>query len=168
MEELDEHLARALIEEACKKNGLIWLSAGEGERPRAAWHVWHDGAAYVVGGGAEQPLPELPGMVRVSVRSKDNGGRLVTWLARAVPVAPGTEEWQAAVAQLAGKRLNAPDTEGLPERWATESRVIRLEPTGQLVEHPGATPEDSEAVPPPPSPATTRGRLPFVLGRRRR
>jgi hypothetical protein len=43
--------------------------------------------------------------------------------------------------------------------------LIRLAPTGQLVDVP---PTDSGAAPPAPTPATTSGPLPFVLGRRRR
>jgi len=30
----------ALIEEAVKKSGLIWIAV-PGARDRAAWHVWH-------------------------------------------------------------------------------------------------------------------------------
>src|SRR5260370_28024499 len=72
----------ALIEEACKKSGLIWVAV-PGARDRAAWHVWHEhegqGAVYVVVGGGEQALPGLADgiTVRVTMRSKDKGGPLV-------------------------------------------------------------------------------------------
>ena len=52
------------------------------------------------------------GTAEVTVRSKDKGGRLVAWTARVVELAPGSEAWEAAVAELKGKRLNAPDARG--------------------------------------------------------
>lgn len=55
----DVPLGRALVEEATKKSGLIWVR-GTGPA-RALWHVWHEGAAHLVGDGpGEQPLL-LPG-----------------------------------------------------------------------------------------------------------
>jgi hypothetical protein len=168
---------RLLVEEACKKASLIWIATprgGESEapttyaRPRAAWHAWHDGAAYVVTGGIEQPIPGIDsaGTVRITVRSKDTGGRLVTWLATPQVVEAGSDEWTAVVPDLHAKRLNPPDGEQQPERWGRESRIYRLEPTGEVPEVPGAMPTGSQAAAPPPSPATTRGPLPFVIGRR--
>ncbi|MFI1537257.1 hypothetical protein [Streptomyces anandii] len=163
-------LDRALVEEATKKSGLIWV-AGPGFPARALWHVWHEGAACVVGDGpGEQPLPGLAdgAVAEVTVRSKDKGGRLVTWSARAVELAPESEAWQAAVAELKGKRLNAPDGEAMTERWARECRVLRLEPTGPLT----PLPDTSLARPPLPTPATTRHpappALPRLLAKRRK
>jgi hypothetical protein len=132
--------------------------------------VWREGAVYVVHEGREQPLPWLreAGGVRVIVPSKDKGGRLVTWAARVVPVEPATPEWDAAVADLHAARLNPPDGEQQPARWARESRVTRLEPTGELLERPGAMPTASLAATPPPTPATTRDKLPFLVGPRPR
>ncbi|MDP9398023.1 MAG: hypothetical protein M3P96_09495 [Actinomycetota bacterium] len=159
----------ALVEEATKRSALIWLDLPGAPQPRPAWHSWLDGRAYVVTGGDEQPLPglEAADLLAVTVPSKDKGGRLVTWLARCQVVEPGTEEWTAATADLAAKRLNAADGERQPERWARESQVVRLEPTGQVPEHPGRMPDDARLAPPPPTPATTLGALPWVLGRRR-
>ncbi len=54
------------------------------------------------------------------MRSKDKGGRLVSWTARVVELPAGSEAWQAAVADLKGKRLNAPDGEAMTDRWARE------------------------------------------------
>jgi len=52
-----ELLDQALVEEATKKSGLIWVR-GPGSPARALWHAWHEGAACVVGDGpGEQPLP---------------------------------------------------------------------------------------------------------------
>ncbi|MGY0058688.1 hypothetical protein ACWY4P_19420 [Streptomyces sp. LZ34] len=167
---------RALIEEAAKKSALVWVRGADGARAadRALWHVWHEGAVCLVGDGpGEQPLSGLDlvdgGAATVTVRSKDKGGRLVTWPARVAELAPGSEAWTAAVDELKGKRLNAPDAERIAERWARECRVLRLEPApGRLVE----LPSGSLAAPPPPSPATTRhpmpAGLPKLLGRRGR
>ncbi|MCZ9346914.1 hypothetical protein NGM37_55365, partial [Streptomyces sp. TRM76130] len=141
-----ELLGQALVEEATRKSGLIWVAA-PGSPARALWHVWHEGAAWVVGDGpGEQPLPPLAdgAAAEVTVRSKDKGGRLVSWTARVVEPAVGSEAWRAAVAELKGKRLNAPDAETMPERWARECRVLRLEPTGAV----GALPDGSLAAAP--------------------
>jgi hypothetical protein len=162
--------ARTLVEEACRKSGLLWLTPTGSARAQAAWHAWLDGAAYVVTDGVEQPLPGVTSglPVKVTVRSKDTGGRLVTWIAVPEDVAPGSEEWDTAVKALAAKRLNAPDGEQQPQRWARESRVLRLAPTGEVVELPGSLPAGSGAAAPPASPATTRPALPFVVGPRAR
>ncbi len=161
---------RALVEEACRKSAMVWLQPVDAARAIAAWHVWVDGAAYVVGGGLEQTLPEMPdgSRVDVTVRSKDKGGRLVTWTAVADRVAPGDPAYEAAVTELHAKRLNPPDGEAQPARWERESDVIRLQPTGELSASPSNMPSRSHAAEPARTPATTRGPLPFVLGRRAR
>jgi hypothetical protein len=163
-------LDQALVEEATKKSGLIWVR-GTGVAERALWHAWLDGAAYVVGGGpGEQPLEGLAdgGTAAVTVRSKDKGGRLVAWTANVAEIPPGTEAWDAAVAELKGKRLNAPDGEAMPARWAAQCRLLSLTPTGGL----GTPPEGSLATAPVASPATTRhpvpAALPSLLFRRKR
>ncbi len=92
----------------------------------------------------------------------------MTWTAAVRELASGSEEWTAAVADLKGKRLNAPDGEAMPERWARECRVLRLEPTGAT----GALPDGDLAAAPLPTPATTRtpvpAGLPRLLAKRRR
>ncbi|WP_338672792.1 hypothetical protein V1460_07010 [Streptomyces sp. SCSIO 30461] len=153
---------QALVEEATKKSGLIWVR-GTGPA-RALWHVWHDGAAHVVGDGhGEQPLPGLAAgsTAEVTVRSKDKGGRLVAWTAAVSELAPGSDEWEAAVGELKGKRLNAPDGEAMTERWARECRVLRLSPCTASTEHP----DGSLAAPPLPTSATTRHPIPPGLPR---
>lgn len=162
-------LDQALIEEASKKSGLIWVRGPQGPS-RALWHAWHDGAVCLVGGGPfEQPLDGLGltdgGSATVSVRSKDKGGRLVVWPARVVELAPHGERWETVVAELRGKRLNAPDFPTVADRWARECRVLRLEPAGELVERPGAMPDVSQSAVPLPTPATTRRRIPAALPR---
>ncbi|MFF8266248.1 hypothetical protein ACF059_02535 [Streptomyces sp. NPDC016562] len=149
----------ALVEEATKKSGLIWVRGAGADR--ALWHAWVDGAAHVLGDGpGEQPFPGLAdgAACEVTVRSKDKGGRLVAWTATVRELAPRGEEWAAAVAELKGKRLNAPDSEDMTERWARECRLLRLEP--QTV---GPLPDDSLAAPPLPSPALTRHPIPAHL-----
>ncbi|MFE6689509.1 hypothetical protein ACFVFQ_23900 [Streptomyces sp. NPDC057743] len=168
-------LDQALIEEATKKSGLVWVRGASGPA-RALWHVWHDGALCLVGAaddagrervGAEQPLAGLGltdgGTATVTVRSKDKGGRLVAWPAAVRELAPDSEEWRATVEELKGKRLNAPDSETLVTRWARECRVLRLVPAGETVQRPGRMPDDSGAEPPLASPALTRRPVPAAL-----
>uniref|UniRef100_A0AAU2JT92 Uncharacterized protein n=1 Tax=Streptomyces sp. NBC_00049 TaxID=2903617 RepID=A0AAU2JT92_9ACTN len=150
----------ALVEEATKKSGLIWVRGAGADR--ALWHAWVDGAAHVLGDGpGEQPFPGLAdgAAVEVTVRSKDKGGRLVAWTATARELPPRGEEWAAAVAELKGKRLNAPDSEEMTERWARECRLLRLEPEAV---HP-QLPVGSLAAAPPASPAITRRPIPAGL-----
>ncbi|MCZ0209174.1 hypothetical protein OZK63_27600 [Streptomyces sp. UMAF16] len=157
-----ELLDRALIEEAVKKSGLIWVRGAGAPAARALWHVWHEGAVCVVGDGpGEQPLAGLAdgSLAEVSVRSKDKGGRLVTFPATVSEVASGSEEWEAAVAELKGKRLNAPDGEEMPARWARECRVLRLVPTGAVT----PLPDGNLAERPGPTPVTTRSPVPAGL-----
>ncbi|MEV4106760.1 hypothetical protein [Nonomuraea sp. NPDC049695] len=117
----------AAIEEGAKKSGILWLTL---DRPRLAWHAWHDGAIYLVTGGGEQQLPGLEALdqVHVTLRSKDNGARLVEFEAAASVVDQATAA--DAVAVLAKERLNATDSEHLTERWARDSTVLRLTPGG--------------------------------------
>ncbi|MEU5719888.1 hypothetical protein AB0G71_29805 [Streptomyces sp. NPDC020403] len=159
----DALLGRALVEEATKKSGLVWVR-GSGPA-RALWHVWHEGAAVLVGDGpGEQPFPE--GLVagapaEVTVRSKDKGGRIVAWTAVVAVLEQHSEEWETAVAELKGKRLNAPDAERMTERWARECRVVRLVPGAPRTE----LPDGSLAAVPLPTAATTRRAAPAALPR---
>jgi hypothetical protein len=115
----------SVIEEGAKKSGVLWLSL---DRPRLAWHVWHEGAVYLVTGGGEQKLPGLAGLgkVRVTLRSKDNGARLVSFEASVQVVDQAAEP--EVVAVLVKERLNAADTATLAARWSSESTVVRLMP----------------------------------------
>lgn len=161
---------QALVEETSRKSALVWLRPSGATHAVAAWHVFTDGAVHVVGGGREQQLPALVtgDLVEVTVRSKDTGGRLLRFTATVTEVRPGTPAWTAAVPDLHAKRLNPPDGEEQPNRWARESSVLRLDPIGQAAESPGRLSQRSHAAEPPASSATTRGPLPFVLGRRAR
>jgi hypothetical protein len=159
----------ALIEEGTKKSGLVWVNG------QAVWHAWVDGALCLVGGPGEQPLPAglgEGGAASVTVRSKDKGGRLVTWPARVTLLAPDSEQWLAATAELKSKRLNSPHGEAITTFWADQGQVFRLTPQGPPTEHPGAMPTDSGVSAPPVTSATTRepqpAGLPRLLFRRRR
>ncbi|MBB1255143.1 hypothetical protein [Streptomyces alkaliterrae] len=160
--------SQALIEESAKKSALVWVRGARGPA-RALWHAWHDGAVCVVTGPGEQPVDGLElvdgGTATVTARSKDKGGRLVVWPARVVELAPGGEAWTAAAEELKAKRLNAPDTATLTERWAAECRVLRLEPSGAPSQEPGAMPRESTDAAPLPTPATTRRAQPQALPR---
>jgi len=161
----------ALIEEGAKKSALLWLTV-RGGPPRPVWHVWLDGAAWLVTGrradGVEQYVEGLTGVDRVvvDVRGKDKGGRLPGWTARVAVVPPGADGYDAGVLALHGARLNAPDGEAQPERWARECDVVRLTPSGPVL----ATTTDGGHAVPIGSPAVTRGATPLDLsiGRRRR
>ncbi|KIQ63553.1 hypothetical protein TR51_33555 [Kitasatospora griseola] len=156
-----DFLDRALVEEAAKKSGLLWVRPAGQPHARPLWHAWHDGAVVVVGDGAEQPLHGLAAgaPAALTLRSKDKGGRLVAFSATVTAVAPGTPAWDGAVEELKGKRLNAPDTDTIGDRWARESRILRLEPAGPLAAHP----DDSLAAAPMPTPVTTRKPIPAGL-----
>ncbi|WP_330240623.1 hypothetical protein [Streptomyces sp. NBC_00525] len=159
----DTLLGTALVEEAAKKSGLVWVRCNG--HARALWHVWHEGAVHLVGDGpGEQPFPAgltEGATAEVTVRSKDKGGRLVAWSATVTELAPHSEAWEAAVAELKGKRLNAPDAERMPERWARECRVVRLTPLDARTE----LPQTSGAAAPLPTTATTRLPVPANLPR---
>lgn len=175
----------ALVAELARKTGVCWLryddapdaptvpgpgsSGAPVPRERAAWHVWYDDALHVVCGGTEQDLPGLAEADRVEVvlRSKENGGRLVTWVGRPRVVDRDDEHWDDVVDALISDRLNLDDLSLARERWAVASTVVRIDPTGETRERPGELSDDSHAAPPPPSRATTRGPLPRVLHRRR-
>ncbi len=157
----------ALVEEGAKKSGLLWIALPGLAQPRAAWHIWHDGAVYLVTGGeGEQPLPGLPEAEKVTVtlRSKDKGGRLTAFQARVALVEPGTDEWNSVIPALMKERLNAPTHEGQEERWATESYVVKLTPDEPVA----GRVDDYATVRPVPTPATTAPRGPFMVGGKRR
>ncbi len=165
---MDEQLS-ALVAEATAKSSVLWLSYDDMPQPRAVWHVWLDGAAYVVSGGTEQPLPgiEFESAAMVTVRSKDNGTRLLTYPARLTHLRHGSSEWHAAAAALLAERLNG-RRDGALLLWGADSTITRIEPTGEVLEHPGERPTGPFDARVLPTPATTRGELPTVLHRRQR
>lgn len=136
-----------LIAEATKRSGIVWVQIPGQARPRPAWHIWRTvttpgpadtgppppGAAYLVTGPGEQPLPGLSDAdrVTVTVRGGVEGG-VVTWTAEVGKVEPGGAEWNQVIGALVAARLNPPpagtaDTSPA-KRWAREGAVFRLAP----------------------------------------
>ena len=111
-----------LVAEATRRSGVVWVGGA------LLWHVWHDGAMHVVGGGPEQDLPVGPGdRAVVTVRSKaSQSGVVVEWAADVSRVEPGTPLWDEVLPLLAGERLNAEP--GRSARWAAECVVLRFTP----------------------------------------
>lgn len=161
----------ALVAELGKKTGVCWLRYDG--REHAAWHVWFDdgtvpAALALVAGGQEQPLPGIDeaGTVEVVMRSKESGGRLLTWVGRVEVVTPEDPLWDPVTEALVANRLNLPDLTTAAKTWAEQSLVLRVVPTGEVREDPGSLDPGPLAAPPQPTAATTRGALPKVLHRR--
>jgi hypothetical protein len=155
----------ALIAEATKRAGLIWIVIEGQDRPRPAWHVWRAGAAYVVTGTGEQPLPGLAGAGRVTVivtgsrasGSQASGGR-VAWTAAVTRVEPGSGEWDEVIGQLVAGRLNAVLAEGETspaQRWAASGAVFRLAPVDPPAPANTPAPPDTPAPANKPAPTNT-------------
>jgi hypothetical protein len=142
--------APALIAEATRRTGAIWLTVPPSRTAFPVWHIWRSagdggpgtadppppGAAYLVTGPGEQPAPGLAaaGRVRVTVPSKQSGGALVTWTAAVHRVDPGSAEWDAVIGALAAGRLNAvlgPGEISPADRWARSGTVFCLVPVAE-------------------------------------
>jgi hypothetical protein len=164
----EQRLRAALVEELMKKSGLCWVRLPGGDRDHAVWHIWHEGAAYVVSGGSEQPLPGADSAQTATViaRTKDSRQRMLAWRAEVGTVRPEDPAWDPVVRAMVAARLNLPDLHTAAQRWAQECVVTRLTPTGELAESPDGLPDGDLAAPPLPTTATTRHGLPRVLHRR--
>jgi hypothetical protein len=145
-----------LLDEGLRKTALIWVGPVAGDAPeRAVWHVWDSGLVYVLCGPGEQPPPVAPGTpARVVVPSKDKHSRLLSVDASTDALAPG-EEWDRIAAIMATKRLNLPDGDAAPARWARDCTILRLRPAARLVEAPGRYDSESHARSPVPTTAGT-------------
>ena len=148
----------ALFAEAATKSGLMWVQP-PGDRAWPFWHAWADETVYAVSGPGEQALPWLPPEVRLILRSKDTGGRLLAVQATVEEIGPADERWGPATEALKAGRLNA--TDDLVERWSRECTVRALRPFGAPLEAPGSYPTSSGAAPVPPSDATTASWRPW-------
>lgn len=158
----------ALLGEAAGKSGMCWLTLPLLSTPRAVWHVWHDGALHVVGGGIEQPLPGLADLdaVEVTVRSKDNSSRILRVRASVQLLTTDDSRYEEAATALAAARLNA-SAQDAAEQWRQSSAVFRLEPL-ETLELPGAFEPVAHAAVPAPTNATTAPVPPLTLHRRPR
>jgi hypothetical protein len=145
----------ALIAEACTKSGVLWVRTVGSPRHSLAWHVWHEGAAYVVYGVDEQMLPLMSGQVEVVVPSKDSRARLVTFVAQADILPARSPEWEAAADALAAARLNTRDGAAQRDRWASGTLVTRLTPLHVVASGAGGDTDPSGAAPAPDDGATT-------------
>ncbi|MDO5502436.1 MAG: hypothetical protein Q4G67_04590 [Actinomycetia bacterium] len=152
----------ALLGEAAKKSDIMWIEVPE-DRTFAVWFAWAQDRFYVVSGEGEQLLPPLPEMVRIILRSKDSGGRLITVNATAHLLSPQTPSWESAVQALSGERLNATDDQGA--RWAESGRIHALHPVGAPVAAPGTHARESGRASVIPAGATTLGWRPWHAGR---
>ncbi|AXT84180.1 hypothetical protein C6I20_02530 [Aeromicrobium sp. A1-2] len=121
-----------LVADLAKKSGLVWVSyAGSSH---AVWHEWVGDAVCVVSGGAEQPLPGITEqqIVVLSLRSKSNRALVARAEARVEVLGAESEHWGPVTSALKSGRLNLVDSDHAIERWARESVVVRLVPTGEV------------------------------------
>lgn len=121
-----------LVAELAKKSGLIWVSYAGQSHP--VWHEWVGDAVCVVAGGTEQPLPaiEKHRSVRLLLRSKSTRALVATIEALVEVVTPSSEHWGPVTSALKSGRLNLADGDHAVDRWAQESVVVRLVPTGMV------------------------------------
>ena len=163
---LDADLTAAFVAELAGKSDLVWVQTDD-DIARPVWTVWHEGSIALVTGGIEQPSPGLVDgqTVTVILRSKENRARQLGVRAAVEELVAGASTWDAAVKALHPKRLNAPDGEQQPERWARESTVWLLHPTSEVTEQPSAYSDASHRAEPPATDATTVNRTPFHAGR---
>ena len=121
--------ASALVPAVMKKAGLVWIEL-DGKPPVAAWHVWHEGACYVLHGSGEQRVPGLGDSTecRVIVRAAATRQRTAAWDAAVSRVAPDGEEWAEIAPLLLAKRLNLRDHDDAVARWEAECTLSRLDP----------------------------------------
>jgi hypothetical protein len=117
-----------LVTDLAKKSGLVWIE--HDGRTQAVWHELVDDAICVVGDGGEQPLPDVHDgdTVTLLLRSKTNRQLVATVPATVGTVSPADPDWDTVTAALKAGRLNLADSDTAVERWARESRVLRLVP----------------------------------------
>ena len=159
----------ALTTEALSKSDVLWLRVDG--RERLSWFASGAdelaGQVLLVSGGSEADLGTLPEQVEVILRSKGDGGRLLTLRARAQALSPGNPWWEPAAAALLAERLNAPAD--LLDRWRAGSTIWLLSPFGLPVQAPGRSGPDGSAradAPITAGAAATRVRRPWHLGGR--
>lgn len=169
----DEPLQTALVAESIKRASLVWVTV-PGQPAIAVWQVTQDGVPHVVVGvdgddqATEQHIPGLLGAGEVSItaRSKDTGGLLVSFAATPEVIGPEAEGYDEAAAALQSSRLNGPDAATTLDNWRAHAHVVRLRPTGRIVEDALSPSGELLAAPPVATEATTAPKLPWVLGKR--
>ncbi len=121
-----------LIADLAKKSGLVWVTYAH--HTHAVWHEWVGDAVCVVTGGTEQPLPDIEKhqTVTLSLRSKATRALVAQAEARVEVITPESEHWGSVAETLKSGRLNLTDADNAIERWARESVVVRLVPTGKI------------------------------------
>ena len=122
-----------LVIDLAKKSGLVWITALDRTYP--VWHELVDGAICVVGGGSEQPIPDVDNddKVLLLLRSKTNRQLVATVQATVEVLTPESSTWEDVTAALKSGRLNLLDSDHAIERWARESRVLRLVPQEPVI-----------------------------------
>ena len=117
-----------LVTDLAKKSGLVWIEHADDVFP--VWHELVEDAVCVVGGGAEQPLPDVRegDEVTLLLRSKTNRQLVASVEATVHVVSPDQPDWGEVTAALKSGRLNLPDMDTAIERWQRESKVLRLVP----------------------------------------
>lgn len=122
-----------LVADLAKKSGLVWVTYAE--RTHAVWHEWVGDAVCIVSGGSEQPLPDIATRetVVLSLRSKSSRALVARVAAHVEVIGPTSEHWGPVTSALKSGRLNLVDSDNAIERWARESVVVRLVPTGEVV-----------------------------------
>ena len=122
-----------LVTDLAKKSGLVWITALDRTYP--VWHELVDGAICVVGGGTEQPIPDVDNddKVLLLLRSKTNRQLVATVQATVEVLTPESSAWEDVTAALKSGRLNLHDSDHAIERWARESRVLRLVPQEPVI-----------------------------------
>lgn len=164
--------APAALETAMKGAGIVWLSpsgADASAHPYTTgpiWHVWSDGACYVLTGPGEQAVPGVVDGSRCEVTARNlAGGRAITWTATVAALDPAGADWAAVAPKLAANRLNGGDPVAVLPTWPGRLTILRLQPTGEIPAAGTSPSDDSQAAAPLPSPATTPYRMPADLTR---
>lgn len=119
-----------VIAAATRRSAVAWVE--DDGRVQPVWQLWHRGRMFVVAGGEEQPL-SVGAHAVVAVREREHRDLQVRWVATIEQVHPGSPLWAEVVPLLHARRLNAPDGEAQPGRWARTSRIYCFTPTGELL-----------------------------------
>lgn len=129
---------------ALAKSKVAWLLLPP-DRTVPCWYAASGETAYIVGGDGEQPIPELPAELRITLRDKETRRAIGPVPASATRIGPDSQDWAAATTALLGARQSNPP-EGLREHWAEHCTVWALRVHEELPAH--------HADPPQPSPVT--------------